>query len=93
MEIREILLTVLMIVVGLLGMPLTQWLKQKLNLTDIWAQLLSGAVAVVLAFAELFLAGDLTLDMFTLANFATVFGLVYTVASFWYGILKEARKS
>jgi hypothetical protein len=93
MEPREILLTIVMIAVGLMGMPLTQWLKQKLGWEDIYAQLLSGAVAVVLAFAELFLAGDLTWDMLTLANLAAVFTAVYTVASFWYGILKEARKS
>jgi len=50
---------------------------------------LAGVVSVVLAFAELFIAGSLTLEMFTLANFGVAFSAVYAAAQLWFSLFKE----
>ena len=84
---------IVVLVIGLLGMPLTQWLKLKLGWEDLYVRILVIAVSVVLAFGNLFLMGSLTWEMLTLQNFANVFGLIYTAAAIWYGMLKEVRKA
>ena len=84
--------SIVLVVIGLLGMPLTAYLKSKLNWSDLYALLLTGAVAFGLAALNLFLAGDLTVEMFTLQNFAEVFGMIFTAATVWYRLLKEGRK-
>jgi len=82
-----------MLLIGALGMPLTAYLKTKLNWSDLYALLLAGAVAFALAAANLFIAGDLTIEMFTLQNFAEVFGMIFSAATIWYRLLKEGRKT
>ena len=89
MNFGEIFNYVVMGGLGLLGSPLIGWIKKKLGLEARWAVLLAGAVAVVLAFVELFLAGSLTLEMFTLENFAVAFSAVYATSQVWYGLFKE----
>jgi len=91
MDWAEILKYVVMGLLGLLGSPLIDWLKNKLGIQDRLAVLLTGVVATVLAFAELFLAGSLTLEMFTLENFAVAFTAVYTAAQVWFGLLKDRK--
>ena len=89
MSWSEIFNYVVMTVLALLGSPLISWIKNKLGWEDRWAVLVAGVVATGLAFAELFLAGSLTLEMFTLENFAVAFTAVYTVAQVWFGLFKE----
>ena len=84
MNVVEILRYLVMGALGLLGSPFIEWIKNKLGWEARWAVLLAGAVAVVLAFAELFLAGSLTLEMFTLENFAVAFSAVYAASQVWY---------
>jgi len=89
MNFAELFNYIVMAVVGLLGSPLIGWLKEKFGWEDRWAVLLAGGVATVLAFAELFIAGSLTLEMFTLANFGVAFSAVYAAAQVWFGLFKE----
>jgi hypothetical protein len=89
MSWSEIIEVLVMLVIGLLGMPLTAWLKARLKWSDLYAFVLTAAVAVVLSFAELFLMGDLSIRMFTLENFGNVFTAVFTVSQIWFRILKE----
>lgn len=89
MSWSEILEVLVMLVIGLLGMPLTAWLKARLRWSDLYAFVLTAVVAVVLSFAELFLMGDLSIRMFTLENFGNVFTAVFTVSQIWFRILKE----
>ena len=91
MNVSEIFNYVVMGVLSLLGSPLIGWLKSKLGLEDRWAVVLAGAVSVVLAIAELFIAGSLTLEMFTVENFAVAFTAVYTVAQVWFGLFKDRK--
>ena len=88
MNLSEVFSILVMGALGLLGSPLIGWLKSKLGLADRWAVILAGAVAVVLAFAELFIAGSLTLEMFTLANFGVAFSAVYAASQVWFGLFK-----
>lgn len=88
----EILEILVMAVVGILGMPLTQWLKVRLGWQDLAVRILTVSVATVLAVVELFLMGDLSLEMFTLGNFTNVFTAIFTVAAIWFGVLKEGKR-
>ena len=89
MNLSDVFNYVVMGALALLGSPLIGWLKSKLGWEDRWAVLLAGGVATVLAFAELFIAGSLTLEMFTLANFGVAFSAVYAAAQVWFGLFKE----
>lgn len=93
MEFEGTIEQVVLLVIGLLGMPLTQWLKSKLGWEDLYVRFLVIGVSVVLAFVDLFIMGSLTWTMLTLQNFANVFGLVFAGASIWYGMLKEVRRA
>lgn len=86
---RSVFETIIMIVLMFLGAPLTQWLKNILNVTDKKALLLTAAVAVVIAIAEVLLAGVLTMSSFTIENFPFAFTTVMTVATFYYHLLKD----
>lgn len=86
---RNIFTTVIGLIAMLLGAPVTQWLKNVLKVKDKLAVLLTGLVAVILAFAELFLLGMLGLESFTLENFPAAFTAVFTVATFYYHLLKD----
>lgn len=86
---RTIFTTVIGLVLMLLGAPLSQWFKNILKVQDKMALLLTGLVAVALAFAELFLLGVLGLQSFTLDNFPAAFTAIFTVATFYYHLLKD----
>ncbi len=76
------------ILLMLLGAPLTQFIKVKLNLKDKMALLLTAVVATVIAIAELLLADALQWTSFSLENFPLAFSAVMTVATFYYQLLK-----
>ncbi len=76
------------IVIMLLGAPITQWIKVKLQVKDKLALLLTGTVAVIIAFAELFLSNVLSFSSFSLENFPTAFAVVFSVATIYYQLLK-----
>ena len=88
MEYNEIFRIVIILILGALGAPLTQWLKTTLGLQDGWAVAVTGIVAALVAIAEIFLSGAVGLGDLTLANFPAVFGLVFTAATVYYQLLK-----
>ncbi len=73
--------------VGALGVPLIQWLKNMFGLQGKPAVWLSVAVAVMLAISALFIGRELALTDFTLANLAAVFGQVLAAATLAYKLL------
>ena len=85
--IQELILWLLAVVTGLIGMPIVQFVKNRLGWEDNAALLLSGAIATVLALVQLFATGALGLGDFTLANFALVFTTVMTAANVFYEII------
>ncbi len=76
------------ILILFLGAPITQFLKNALNLKDKLALLLTACVAAVLAIAELMLTNALGWESFSLENFPLAFGMVMTVATLYYQLLK-----
>lgn len=84
----EILNSFVTLILGLLGMPLTTWLKNKFNLTDTGALVLSAAVAVVLALVQLLGVGYFTQTPITWENFGVIFWAVWGIASAFFKLFK-----
>ena len=76
------------ITVMLLGAPITQWIKIKLQVKDKLALLLTAVVAVAVALAELFLSDILSFSSFSLEIFPVAFSVVFSVATIYYQLLK-----
>ena len=83
-EYRELFVLIVTIIVGLLGMPLTNWLKAQLGVDGKQALILTALVAGLLAVSELMLTGALVPGEITVANFPGVFGLVFATATIYY---------
>ena len=75
-------------IVMLLGAPITQWIKNALNVKGKVAFLITACVAVAVALAELFLSNVLSFSSFSLENFPIAFAVVMTVATIYYNLLK-----
>lgn len=84
---HDLFVFLITVVVGLLGMGITQWLKAKLGLQDIWALVLTGGVSLALAVAEMFLSGAIGIADFTVANLPAVLGGIFSLATVFYKIL------
>lgn len=95
MEIVEdsVIFVAINLLTGVLGMPLTAWLKAKWGLKDTKAFLLAAAVAAVLAIADQALAGALSLETVTLETFYEVFGSIFLVSQTFYRLFTEYEKS
>lgn len=76
------------IIVMLLGAPITQWIKNALEVKGKVAFLITACVAVAVALAELFLSNVLSFSSFSLENFPIAFAVVMTVATVYYNLLK-----
>ena len=76
-------------IVGLLGVPIIQAIKNYLHFEDKVATMLAVVIAGVLALAELFLSGQVTFLDFTFANVPSLFGLIFTVATIYYNLMKN----
>lgn len=81
---------VIMGVIALLGSPFTQWLKNQLKLEDRWALVLTGVVSAVFAVGEMLLANVINWADFTVQNFPSVFFAVFSLATIYYGWLKNS---
>lgn len=79
---------VVTLLTGVLGIPATQYLKEKLGWSDTHALLLTGVVAFVLALAEVLLSGAVGLSEITLQNFPYIVGTIFAVASGFYKFLR-----
>jgi len=94
---NDVFKAVIMLVIALAGAPVTQLFKNTLSLIfkkpveDRWALLLTGAVAALFALAEQSLAGVLDFKAITTQNFPTYFAGVFTLASVYYGWMKNSE--
>ena len=75
--------------VGLIGIPLVNFLKQQFNLVDKAALLLTSGVSVLLALAVLFVMHMVQVSDFTWENAASVFGLVMSTATIVYKLMNK----
>jgi len=78
---------------GVLGMPLIQWLKEKMGLKETRAFLLAAVIAVILAIVDQILAGALSLQTVTLENFYEVFASIFAISQIFYRLFEGYKKS
>lgn len=75
--------------VVLAGVPLTQWAKQKLGVSDKGALVLAGAVSGLLAVLQLVLEAQLLAQDITVENLPNVFFLIFGVGQFYYRFFRD----
>ena len=73
--------------VGAIGSPLIQWIKQQFGLEGKAAVWLALAVSAVLAVVALFISGELNAAEFTAENLLTVLGQILSAATLVYKLL------
>lgn len=83
---RGLFLLVISLLGGLVGVPLTQFLKNQFDLKDKGALSLSAGIAALIAISELLLTHQLDILTITIDNFPNVFGLVFTTATIYYKV-------
>ena len=88
---EESFVIIVSVLLGLLGVPFVSWVKGKLAVSEGKALLIAGAVAGVLAVAQLFVAGQLGVADFNLDNLASTFGVIFTAATVFYKTLKYGK--
>lgn len=93
MSFADLINAFVTVVLGLLGMPLTTWLKHRFNLADTWALILSAAVAVVLALVQLFGTGYFTGTAISWENFGVIFWAVWGIASAFYKLFRYGQEA
>lgn len=81
---------IITIVVGLLGAPVTQFIKNATGMEDRYALGLTMVVAFVLAVADMFLSGNLDFAAITVENFPQSFTAVFSVMTIYYAWLKNS---
>jgi len=87
MSYEQIIEFIVPIVLGVLGMPLIQWIKQKLGIEDRWALLLALGVSFALAVGALALAGAFSGLVWSADAFFKMSGLVFSAAQLAYRLL------
>jgi hypothetical protein len=78
--------------VGAIGSPLIQWIKQQFGLEGKAAVWLTLAVSAVLAVLALFISGELSAVEFTSENLLTVLGQILSAATLVYKLLGGERE-
>ena len=84
-ELAIILL--LQVLVGVLGMPVMDWIKKKLGLEGTAALFLVAALSTVAGIGALFVSGEVGLMEFTWVNLPHVFTVVFTAATIAYRLI------
>lgn len=80
---------VLAILVGLIAIPLINFLKQKYQVDGRIVTVIAAVVAVVLAIPALFLFGVIGLADFQVGNLAEVFTIILTTARLVYELILQ----
>ncbi|MBT3239367.1 MAG: hypothetical protein HON98_02565 [Chloroflexi bacterium] len=77
--------------VGGVGVPLVNWIKQVFMLEGKAAMVLTAVISGVLAFVALFIHEQMTLTEITWATLAAVFGQVLASATLAYKLLLKGE--
>ena len=77
----------IILVVGAVGVPLINVLKNWLKLSGKPAQVLAGVVSVLIAVGVMFYNGDVVLADFNWVNFFALGGQIFTVSTLTYKLL------
>jgi CHASE2 domain-containing sensor protein len=94
MEVRtwsDLLQLLVLLVVGLLGVPLTQALKNAFGWKDKAALALTAVIAFVVASLEIYLSGMISFVDLGPQDIPGLFGLVFTTATVYYKLLSGSE--
>lgn len=86
---RDIFQFLITVVIGLIGVPITQAFKNYFKLVDKAAIVLTAVIAGLLAVLEIFLSGQINFEEITITNFPEAFGLIFAVATIYYHLMKD----
>lgn len=90
MSLHDAIVFVLTLLAGFLGVPIIQYVKERLGLQDAAAEVLAVVLSGLLAIVELVLTGQIVLSEITLESLPLIWGLVYALASVFYQLLKNS---
>lgn len=93
MTAEDLAISIAILVAGVINVPLTNFLKGKLNLDDTSSLALSVATSIIIAFVAMLVTGALTGADFTWANLPGVVTAVWAIANIVYNILEGKRKT
>ncbi|KAA3644784.1 MAG: hypothetical protein DWQ07_15370 [Chloroflexi bacterium] len=89
MDFPVVLAELLPYLVGVIGVPVINWLKAQLALSGKPAMWLTIAVSFVLAIGALFLVGDLSLASFTVEGIFAALGQVLATTTVVYKLFVD----
>ena len=81
---EQVVLLIAGIVLGLIDVPLVDWLKHKFGLSQAPALIFAYLVSFVVAFVALLIGGGLQMIDFTWPNFFTLAATILAMAQFVY---------
>ena len=93
MTTEQLIALVVSLIAGVLGMPLTQFLKSKLNLDGTSAFGISIAVSGVLAVLALVVGGQLGAADFTYEALPATLAIVWSTATLVYNAIRGNAKT
>ncbi len=89
MDVSAIIVLVITLISSVVGVPVIQWLKSKLNLADNAARLLAIAVSFLLSIAAVFFGGEFAGVEVNLETIGAMWAAVYALAVTYYGFLNN----
>ena len=92
MTTEEFILLIASLVAGLLGMPITKYFKEKLNLDSTSSLALSVAVAGAMALIAMIVSGALGLADFSWERLPATLAAVWTWGVFAYNLISGKRE-
>jgi len=92
MTTEEFIMLIASLIAGLLGMPITKYFKEKLNLDSTSSLALSVAVAAAMAVVAMLVTGALGYADFSWENLPATLAAVWTWGVFAYNALKGKRE-
>jgi protein-S-isoprenylcysteine O-methyltransferase Ste14 len=92
-EWHGVIQVVIQLITGAVGVPIFNYIKLKLSLEDLQAQLLVALLAALLGVFEVFVTAQVGLGDFTWEAFPQAFGIVFAAAQVWFRYLKEREAS
>lgn len=87
---QDLIVVLVFLLVSALGAPLSQWLCNTFKMEERAALAITAVVAGLLAILQMWLSRVLDFGTITLDNFPQTFAAVFTVATFYYQLLKKS---
>lgn len=89
----ELIVTVILIVTGLIGMPIINALKEKMGLSGNAALALASAVSIILAVLVTLLSGQFATVDWSLPSLVNAATVVFAAATIFYKVLTTGERA